>query len=90
MRLRKFQILFIDGVPIDYGEITSINGSSYGSEPIRHLTGWIGEPLNPIPINNDFYIGHNAKIILAPIPEPSTLLLFGLCAVVLKRKFNSR
>ncbi|MFX1265698.1 MAG: PEP-CTERM sorting domain-containing protein [Promethearchaeota archaeon] len=36
--------------------------------------------------DNDFYIGYNAIIIL--VPEPSTLLLLGLAAVMVRRLKN--
>ncbi len=57
----------IDGNPVGYGEITSILGGAYGSEPIRHLAGTL---LSSELINNDFRIGNSAKIILAPQPTP--------------------
>jgi hypothetical protein len=66
----------INGVPFGYGELRSVLGGNHGSEPIRRLTGMLysGEP-----IDNDFYIGQNASIILTPIPEPSlAILLVGL------------
>lgn len=47
-----------------------------------HLTGTLA---NGDPIDNDFYIYDNASIIL--MPEPSTLLLFGLGVFMLKRKY---
>lgn len=72
----------INGVPSGYGELKSILGGHWNDEPVRHLTGILasGEL-----INNDFYIGGNAKIILA-VPEPATLLLFGLGFVFLRKK----
>jgi len=63
----------IDGQTVDYGEVTSIFGSAnYYNEPRRHLTGILasGEL-----IDNDFYIGDDAKIVLAPIPAPGALVL---------------
>jgi hypothetical protein len=39
---------------------------------------------NGDPINNDFYIATNASIVL--VPEPATLLLLGLGAVMLRKK----
>ena len=71
----------VDGQPIGYDELSSIFGTDYRDEPFRHLTGTLasGEL-----IDNDFRIGHNAQIIL--VPEPSTLLLLGLGAVILIRK----
>jgi hypothetical protein len=57
----------VDGTPTGYGELTSILGGSYNDEPSRTLSGTLasGEA-----INNVFYIGYSAKIILAPIPTP--------------------
>ncbi len=62
----------VDGVPVDYGELTSILGDYWYDETARHLTGTLagGES-----IGNDFYIGHDAKIILSPVPVPSAVLL---------------
>lgn len=53
----------IDGQPFGYGELTSILGGNYWDDPTRHLTGTLasGEP-----IDNDFYIGDDAKIVLVP------------------------
>ncbi len=70
----------VDGQAFGYGELVSILGGSTGNEPDRRLTGTLvsGEP-----IDNYFYIGHDAKIIL--IPEPNTLLLLGLGMVFLSR-----
>ena len=55
----------VDGVPFGYGELTSILGGSPWDEPNRNLTGTLasGEP-----INNGFYIGYDAKIVLVPAP----------------------
>ncbi len=68
----------VNGVPFGYGELTSIYGGTPYDEPARRLTGILasGEPLD-----NDFYIGGNASIVL--VPEPATLLLLGIGAVVL-------
>ena len=64
----------INGFPVDYGTYTA---SDYTS---GILTGILA---NGGPINNDFGIANNASITL--IPEPSTLLLLGLGAVVLRK-----
>ena len=71
----------VDGTPVGYTELTSILGGSCYNEPYRHLTGTLfsGES-----IANDFGIGKNGKIVL--IPEPATLLLLGLGAVMVRRK----
>ena len=65
----------VDGAPFGYGELTSILGGHVWLEPYRHLTGTLasGEP-----INNGFYIGHNAKIALVPAPGALVLGSIGL------------
>ena len=70
----------VDGSLVGFGEITSIFGGSHGDEPLRHLTGTLA---NGDIINNQFRIGNDAKIVL--IPEPATLLLLGLGAVILRK-----
>ena len=65
----------VNGQPVGYGELTSINGISWNHEPLRHLTGTL---TNGDPIDNDFYIGYDAKIVLTPIPAPSAILLSGI------------
>ncbi len=67
----------INGVSVDYGEITSISGGTY----VGLLTGTLA---NSDIINNQFIINDTSSIILTP--EPSTLLLLGLGAVMLRRK----
>ena len=71
----------VDGQPFGYGELTSMLHGYYGNEPHRYLTGILasGDLLN-----NDFRIGNDASIVL--VPEPATLLLLGLGAVMLRRK----
>ena len=71
----------VDGQSVVYSELTSIYGGFYQDEYNRHLTGTLA---NGEQIANDFRIGQNAKIVL--IPEPATLLLLGLGAVILRRK----
>ncbi|MHC4654055.1 MAG: PEP-CTERM sorting domain-containing protein [Planctomycetota bacterium] len=71
----------VDGQAFGYGELTSIFGASPGNEPDRRLTGTLvsGEP-----IDNHFYIGHDAKIIL--IPEPATIVLLALGIFGLRKR----
>jgi len=71
----------VDGQPFGFRELTSIYSGHPLDEPLRHLSGTL---LNGGFIDNDFRIGNDARIIL--IPEPSTLLLLGLGAAVLRRK----
>lgn len=71
----------VDGQPFGYGELTSILGGYSYDDPVRYLTGTLA---NGEAIDNDFYIGNNASIVL--IPEPATLLLFGLSALMLRRR----
>ena len=62
----------VDGRAVGNIELTSIYGDWYWYEPVRHLTGTLdsGEP-----INNDFYIGHSAKIVLI---GPETEIIVGI------------
>ncbi len=71
----------VDGQPFGYGELTSIFGGDIYYEPLRHLTGTL---LSSELIDNDFYIGHDAKIVL--VPEPTTLLLLGLGGLALRKR----
>jgi len=71
----------VDGQPFGYGELTSILGGFPSIEPVRHLTGTL---LSGELIDNDFYIGHDAKIIL--IPEPATVFLLGLGGLLIRKK----
>ncbi len=71
----------VDGQSVDDGKITSITGGPNHSEPYRHLTGILA---NGDLLDNDFRIGHDASIVL--VPEPATLLLLGLGAVMVRRR----
>ena len=76
----------IDGTPVGYGNITSMFGGSYISEPFRRLTGTL---LNGDTFDNQFRIGDTAQITL--IPEPCTLSLLalgGLAVAWRRRKAN--
>lgn len=71
----------IDGISIDYSEVTSLLMGNPWDEPYRRLTGTLA---NGELIDNDFQVGHNAKIVL--IPEPCSILLLGLGTLTLRRK----
>ena len=62
----------MNGQPFGYGELTTILGGSYLDEPGRRLAGTL---LSGEAINNRFYIGNSAKIVLAPTPAPGALIL---------------
>ena len=70
----------IDGAPVGYGEITTGTIDEFG-KLTGTLTGilQVGDSLN-----NVFYIEPDASIFL--VPEPATLLLLSLGALVLRRK----
>ncbi len=51
----------VDETPVGSTELTSILGLGYENEPYRRLTGTL---LSGDPLNNDFRIGHSAKIVL--------------------------
>jgi len=70
----------VDGAPFGYGKLTSILGGNWQDEPLRYLTGILSSGQ---PIDNDFYIGHEASIIL--VPEPATIILFALGSLALRR-----
>jgi hypothetical protein len=65
----------IDGIPVDSGEITSTGGE------FRRLTGTLA---NGDIINNQFRVNDSSKLFL--VPEPATLLLLGLGAVMLRKR----
>jgi len=71
----------VDGNPVEYGEFHSQLGGSLFKEPTRHVSGILssGEELD-----TDFWVGQNGTILL--IPEPATLLLLGLGAVMLRKR----
>lgn len=64
------------------------NDFNYGYGEITHSTGVLtGTLANGDPINNRYYVNDTATLILAPVPEPSTLLLLTLGSLVfIKRK----
>ena len=63
----------VDGQLFGYGELSSINGWYPSSEPFRTLTGTLADGGL---INYQFRIGHEAKIVLTPLP--SAVILGGL------------
>lgn len=71
----------IDGIPVGFGEITSILGGYVGNEPSRRITGTLA---NGDAINNQFQVGYSASINL--IPEPATISLLALGFLLLRRK----
>jgi hypothetical protein len=71
----------INGVPVGFGEITSLFGGNYLNEPYRQLTGTLA---NGDILNNQFQIGEYASITL--VPEPTSMLLLGLGGLLLSRR----
>ncbi|GAJ14816.1 unnamed protein product, partial [marine sediment metagenome] len=65
----------INGNSVDYGEYNTMGRDwFYGT-----LTGILA---SGDLINNDFEISRDSKLILAPIPEPATILLLGLGVLI--------
>ena len=73
----------VDGEDFGYGELTSIFGGNWCDEPFRHLTGILasGELLD-----NDFRIGHDARIVLVPEPASAVMLGLGSLFLALRRR----
>ncbi len=66
----------------DYGEVPVGNPIKW-SQFSGNITGYIGGT-NYVSFN--YYVFDNASIVLAPIPEPTTLFLLGLGAVILRKR----
>ncbi len=66
----------LDGTPIDYGQYYTSDFTS------GRLAGTL---LNSDTLNSDIYIAENASIILT-VPEPATVLLFGLGGLMLRKR----
>jgi len=62
----------VDGQPFGYGELTNLLGGGATNDPLRYLTGTLADGGS---IANNFYIGHDARIVLSPVPVPSAVLL---------------
>jgi len=71
----------VNGQPFGYGELTSILGGRLDDEHSRHLTGTLA---NGDPLDNDFYIGYDAKIVLTY--ELSTIVVLTLGIFTLRTK----
>jgi len=63
----------VNGQPVGYGGVSSIYEGGPYDEPRRHLTGTLP---NGAPIDNDFYIGYEAAIVLVPEACESPALLY--------------
>ena len=71
----------VDGTDVGYIELTSVLGLGWSNEPHRRLTGTL---LSGEPLDNDFRIGENARIVL--VPEPGTALMIGVGGFALLRR----
>ncbi len=70
----------IDGVPVDYGQITTGSIDEFG-----RLNGTLtGTLQSGDTLNNIFYIEPDAAIFL--IPEPATMLMFGIGILWFRRR----
>lgn len=73
----------VEGITVGYIELTTLLGGGFYHESTRHISGGLS---NGQMLDNDFYIGGSGKIAL--VPEPATLLLLGLGAVMVRRKHS--
>jgi hypothetical protein len=71
----------VDSIPVGYIELTNVLGGSAYDEPLRWLTGTLD---NGDSLANYFHISPDAKIVLTP--EPTTLILFALGGLMVRRK----
>jgi hypothetical protein len=63
----------VNGQPVGYGGVSSIYRGGPYDEPRRHLSGLLA---NGTAIDNDFYIGYEAAIVLVPEACESPALLY--------------
>lgn len=79
----------VDGQPFGFGVLTSFFGASPEAEPPRFLTGILA---NGDPLANNFYIGHEARIVLAPVsvPEPAIPALVSIDSGTLNLKSSGK
>lgn len=73
----------LDGIPIGQTTITSIYNGLYYNEPVRRL---VGHTRTGGTIAADLYIGGSAKVIIASIPEPCTLLLLAVGGMLIRKR----
>ena len=67
----------INGSPVEYGTYINLNGQNYTD---YYLTGTL---LSGEAISNHIYLYDDTSLVL--IPEPATLFLLGLGAVMLRK-----
>jgi hypothetical protein len=77
----------IDGIPVGYGEITSLFGNDTDFEPERQLSGVLA---NGDVLDNIFVINNNAKIILIPEPVSAVVMTLGGLLFALRQKTRSK
>ena len=90
------QVVFSGGSIENYllaesnSQVTISGGSIDCLETINNsqanISGGSGMLANGDAINNEFYLSNNSSIVFAPIPEPATLLLFGLGSLLIRKR----